>query len=291
MESLQQSSSNTHSFNYSSPDQSARIEEELKDLNTEHLIQSIIPAKKGDFWKKSLFNKYMSVCFGETKLKRTKEADNLNARLERPKTPHDFKLVLHCASNNQVRFEKRNKTISRMQYKYNDETYMLNAQRGYPVWTFATNLMLDKLEATLDQHKRVYVHRIDLHSKTATKKGLTDFKRFLTRELTRKFGYTQWLIKEEISKLKSRHWHLVLFSDAEKMNPYRHAGNAMYHAVKHLWDKYCQGEIYSVKSWCIKGSNDSDKINEVTFACSYVCKKATTATPSKPEQSFSFNKI
>ena len=157
------------------------------------------------------------------------------------------------------------------EFKYKGE--IIKIQQGKQgAYVEILNKMIEQLDCSIKIHKRVLVHRFDLHPNyySDDNKVLSRFINRIKQEIFRKYeilniGYG-WVREQERSK--KQHYHLVIFLDGNKI---RHPKklNAL---IKAKWTAYGHMPTISKPYYYIDKNNYSKVRLDAIYRISYLAK-------------------
>ena len=157
------------------------------------------------------------------------------------------------------------------QYKYNDETVTIQ-QGKQGVYIETLNKTIEQLDITLQIHKRILVHRFDLHVNyyEGNSKRLSRFMNRLKQWIKRNYGIigigSIWVRERE--KSKEQHYHLALYLDGNKIQHPKKL-NAQ---IKEMWGPHGHMPTISNPFYYIDKNNLETERLEAIYRVSYLAK-------------------
>ena len=156
-------------------------------------------------------------------------------------------------------------------YEYNGE--ILTIQQGKQgVYIETLNKTIEQLDITLQIHKRILVHRFDLHVNyyEGNSKRLSRFMNRLKQWIKRNYGIigigSIWVRERE--KSKEQHYHLALFLDGNKIQHPKKL-NAQ---IKEMWGPHGHMPTISNPFYYIDKNNLETERLEAIYRVSYLAK-------------------
>jgi hypothetical protein len=157
------------------------------------------------------------------------------------------------------------------EFKYKGE--IIKIQQGKQgAYVEILNKMIEQLDCSIKIHKRVLVHRFDLHPNyySDDNKVLSRFINRIKQEIFRKYGILNighgWAREQERSK--KQHYHLVIFLDGNKI---RHP-KKLNTLIKAKWAAYGHMPVISKPYKYIDKYNLKEARREVIYRISYLAK-------------------
>jgi hypothetical protein len=157
------------------------------------------------------------------------------------------------------------------QFEYNGE--ILTIQQGKQgVYIEMMNKTIEQLDIALQIHKRVLVHRFDLHVNyyEGNSKRLSRFMNRLKQWIKRNYGIIDigsiWVREREESK--EQHYHLALYLDGNKIQHPKKL-NAQ---IKEMWAPHGHMPTISNPFYYIDKNNLKAKRLEAIYRVSYLAK-------------------
>ena len=157
------------------------------------------------------------------------------------------------------------------QYKYNDETVTIQ-QGKQGVYIETLNKIIEQLDIALQIHKRILVHRFDLHVNyyEGNSKRLSKFMNRLKQWIKRNYGIIDigsiWV--RERGKTKEQHYHLALYLDGNKIQHPKKL-NAQ---IKEMWGPHGHMPTISNPFYYIDKNNLETERLEAIYRVSYLAK-------------------
>ena len=156
-------------------------------------------------------------------------------------------------------------------YEYNGE--ILTIQQGKQgVYIETLNKIIEQLDIALKIHKRILVHRFDLHVNyyEGNSKCLSKFMNRLKQWIKRNYGIigigSIWVRERE--KSKEQHYHLALFLDGNKIQHPKKL-NAQ---IKEMWGPHGHMPTISNPFYYIDKNNLETERLEAIYRVSYLAK-------------------
>ena len=156
-------------------------------------------------------------------------------------------------------------------YEYNGE--ILTIQQGKQgVYIETLNKTIEQLDITLQIHKRILVHRFDLHVNyyEGNSKRLSRFMNRLKQWIKRNYGIigigSIWFRERE--KSKEQHYHLALYLDGNKIQHPKKL-NAQ---IKEMWGPHGHMPTISNPFYYIDKNNLETERLEAIYRVSYLAK-------------------
>ena len=156
-------------------------------------------------------------------------------------------------------------------YEYNGE--ILTIQQGKQgVYIETLNKIIEQLDIALQIHKRILVHRFDLHVNyyEGNSKCLSKFMNRLKQWIKRNYGIigigSIWVRERE--KSKEQHYHLALFLDGNKIQHPKKL-NAQ---IKEMWGPNGHMPTISNPFYYIDKNNLETERLEAIYRVSYLAK-------------------
>jgi len=156
-------------------------------------------------------------------------------------------------------------------YEYNGE--ILTIQQGKQgVYIETLNKIIEQLDIALQIHKRILVHRFDLHVNyyEGNSKCLSKFMNRLKQWIKRNYGIigigSIWVRERE--KSKEQHYHLALFLDGNKIQHPKKL-NAQ---IKEMWGPHGHMPTISNPFYYIDNNNFETERLEAIYRVSYLAK-------------------
>ena len=157
------------------------------------------------------------------------------------------------------------------QFEYNGE--ILTIQQGKQgVYIEVLNKIIEQLDIALQIHKRVLVHRFDLHVNyyEGNSKRLSKFMNRLKQWIKRNYGIigigSIWVRERE--KSKEQHYHLALYLDGNKIQHPKKL-NAQ---IKEMWGPHGHMPTISNPFYYIDKNNLETERLEAIYRVSYLAK-------------------
>jgi hypothetical protein len=157
------------------------------------------------------------------------------------------------------------------QFEYNGE--ILTIQQGKQgVFIETLNKIIEQLDIALQIHKRILVHRFDLHVNyyEGNSKRLSKFMNRLKQWIKRNYGIigigSIWVRERE--KSKEQHYHLALFLDGNKIQHPKKL-NAQ---IKEMWAPHGHMPTISKPYYYIDKNNLKARRLDAIYRVSYLAK-------------------
>jgi len=156
-------------------------------------------------------------------------------------------------------------------YKYNGE--ILTIQQGKQgTYIEMLNKIIEQLDLSLQIHKRILVHRFDLHVNyyEGTNKRISKFMNRLNQWMRRNYGIKNigYIWVREREKSKEQHYHLALYLDGNKIQHPKKL-NAQ---IKEMWAPHGYMPTISKPYYYIDKNNHKERRLEAIYRVSYLAK-------------------